>query len=84
MPTSFFLPLLLLLLLPLLTAAGDFDSLLTQLGPATPPRTWEESYSLATTLVEKLTTAEKISLTTGTGIALGPCSGNVQHVARVG
>jgi len=58
--------------------------LLARFSAAITPRTWDEAYALAKPVVARLSTAEKISLTTGTGIALGPCSGNVADVERLG
>lgn len=73
----------LLLFLPL-ALCGDHDDLQSQFGAARSLRTWDEAYALARTFVSKLNTVEKISLASGTGISLGPCSGNTQDIDRLG
>ncbi|KAI5804272.1 beta-glucosidase 1 precursor [Geopyxis carbonaria] len=73
----------LLPLLPLAAAAIDHTDLLSQLPAPVTPRTWPEAYALAAPFVAGLSRSEKISLTTGRGIGIGPCHGNVAGIARV-
>lgn len=63
-------------------AHADLSSRFTS--PIRPQLTWEEAYDLANNASTKLTFLEKISLTTGTGISLGPCSGNVASIKKIG
>lgn len=66
-------------------AATDPNSgLFTQFGDARSLRTWDEAYVLAQKFVSQLTTAEKVSLTTGTGLSLGACSGNTKSIQKLG
>ncbi|KAL2870937.1 beta-glucosidase [Aspergillus lucknowensis] len=45
---------------------------------------WAEAYEKAHHLVSNLTLAEKVNLTTGTGIFMGPCAGQTGSVPRFG
>lgn len=45
---------------------------------------WEDSYEKAHKLVSQMTLAEKVNLTTGTGIFMGRCSGHTGSVSRLG
>lgn len=45
---------------------------------------WEEAYEKAAILVRNMTLAEKVNLTTGTGIFMGPCAGQTGSVLRLG
>ncbi|KAI0015325.1 glycoside hydrolase family 3 protein [Xylariomycetidae sp. FL0641] len=45
---------------------------------------WSESYERAVALVSNMTVAEKVNLTTGTGLYMGPCVGNTGSVPRLG
>ena len=72
-----------LLLATPFAAGQQHADLLSQFSAAITPRSWDEAYALAAPFVARLSTAEKISLTTGTGIALGPCSGNVANIPRL-
>ncbi|EFW21663.1 hypothetical protein D8B26_001819 [Coccidioides posadasii str. Silveira] len=45
---------------------------------------WEEAYSKAHTVVSKMTLAEKVNLTTGTGFLMGPCVGQTGSALRFG
>ncbi|RDW93778.1 beta-glucosidase [Aspergillus mulundensis] len=46
--------------------------------------TWAEAYEKAHSVVSNLTLAEKVNLTTGTGIFMGPCAGQTGSVPRLG
>ncbi|KAI5799199.1 beta-glucosidase-related glycosidase [Peziza echinospora] len=46
--------------------------------------TWAESYRKAKLLVEQMTLAEKVNVTTGTGWSMGLCVGNTGPVERLG
>ncbi|KAI5918925.1 glycoside hydrolase family 3 protein [Camillea tinctor] len=46
--------------------------------------TWSESYSKAIEMVSKMTLAEKVNITAGTGMFMGPCVGNTGSAPRVG
>ncbi|KAL4774413.1 putative beta-glucosidase F [Aspergillus nidulans var. acristatus] len=46
--------------------------------------TWAEAYEKAHRIVSNLTLAEKVNLTTGTGIFMGPCAGQTGSVPRLG
>ncbi|RPA99487.1 glycoside hydrolase [Choiromyces venosus 120613-1] len=71
-------------LYPAAVVAGEHDHIAAQFGQKVIPRTWDQSYILAKTFVDQLTTAEKVVLTTGTGISLGLCSGNTDDIPRLG
>lgn len=45
---------------------------------------WQDAYSKVRKLVSRMTILEKVNLTTGTGFASGPCSGNTGSVPRLG
>ncbi|KAL4797639.1 glycoside hydrolase superfamily [Aspergillus venezuelensis] len=45
---------------------------------------WAEAYQKAQNVVRNLTLAEKVNLTTGTGIYMGPCAGQTGSVSRLG
>ncbi|KKK23066.1 beta-glucosidase F [Aspergillus ochraceoroseus] len=45
---------------------------------------WAEAYEKAHRLVSNMTLAEKVNLTTGTGIYMGPCAGQTGSVPRFG
>ncbi|KAL4787303.1 glycoside hydrolase superfamily [Aspergillus varians] len=45
---------------------------------------WTEAYEKAYSIVSNLTLAEKVNLTTGTGIFMGPCAGQTGSVPRFG
>ncbi|KAL4966347.1 beta-glucosidase [Aspergillus stella-maris] len=45
---------------------------------------WAEAYQKAQNVVRNLTLAEKVNLTTGTGIFMGPCAGQTGSVPRLG
>ncbi|PKY03073.1 beta-glucosidase-related glycosidase [Aspergillus campestris IBT 28561] len=45
---------------------------------------WEDAYEKAHELVSQMTLAEKVNLTTGTGIFMGRCSGQTGSVSRLG
>ncbi|KAL4922894.1 glycosyl hydrolase family 3 N terminal domain-containing protein [Aspergillus aurantiobrunneus] len=45
---------------------------------------WAEAYQKAHSIVSNLTLAEKVNLTTGTGIYMGPCAGQTGSVSRFG
>jgi hypothetical protein len=64
--------------------AAQHDDLLAQFSAAITPRTWDAAHALAATFVSELSALEKIALTTGTGIAFGPCSGNVAQIEKLG
>ncbi|KAF8424818.1 glycoside hydrolase superfamily [Tirmania nivea] len=72
-------PLLLLLLLALISGIHSLlhADLSSQFPPPRPQLSWDAAYELARTASSKLTFLQKTSLTTGTGLSLGPCSGNV-------
>ncbi|KAI5837331.1 putative beta-glucosidase L [Morchella snyderi] len=72
------------LCLATLVLCGDHDDISNQFGAARQLRTWDEAYALAKTFVAKLNTLEKISLSSGSGISFGPCSGNTQDIDRLG
>ena len=72
---------LLLLALPLASAAHS--DLSTPLGAPAAPRSWDSAYTLASTALSELSTADKIALTTGTGVGFGPCSGNVKALPKI-
>ena len=69
--------LLLLALAPLQIHSLLHDDLLSQFPAPRPQLSWDAAYVLARTASAKLTFLQKITLTTGTGLTLGPCSGNV-------
>lgn len=46
--------------------------------------TWAEAYEKAHALVSQMTLAEKVNLTSGTGIFMGPCSGQSGSASRLG
>ncbi|KAL7272909.1 hypothetical protein RUND412_004261 [Rhizina undulata] len=81
---SFRYLLLTLSVFPSTILCGDQDDLLSQFGTARDLRSWDQAYSLAEAFAAQLSVLEKISLTTGTGIALGPCSGNTAAIDRLG
>lgn len=45
---------------------------------------WEDAYSKAHAVVSKMTLAEKVNLTTGTGFLMGQCVGQTGSVSRFG
>ncbi|KAF9890251.1 hypothetical protein FE257_006163 [Aspergillus nanangensis] len=45
---------------------------------------WAEAYEKAHKLVSNMTLAEKVNLTTGTGIYMGPCAGQTGSALRLG
>ncbi|KAE8147311.1 putative beta-glucosidase F [Aspergillus avenaceus] len=45
---------------------------------------WASAYQKAHTVVSKMTLVEKVNLTTGTGIFMGPCAGQTGSAPRVG
>ncbi|KAL4929859.1 beta-glucosidase [Aspergillus undulatus] len=45
---------------------------------------WADAYEKAHAVVSNLTLAEKVNLTTGTGIYMGPCAGQTGSVPRFG
>ncbi|KAL5334479.1 putative beta-glucosidase F [Aspergillus crustosus] len=45
---------------------------------------WAEAYQTAHSIVKNMTLAEKVNLTTGTGIFMGPCAGHTGSVDRFG
>ncbi|KAL4896115.1 putative beta-glucosidase F [Aspergillus ambiguus] len=45
---------------------------------------WAEAYEKAARLVRNMTLAEKVNLTTGTGMYMGPCAGQTGSVPRLG
>ncbi|KAL2785213.1 glycoside hydrolase superfamily [Aspergillus keveii] len=45
---------------------------------------WVEAYEKAHRIVSNMTLAEKVNLTTGTGIYMGPCAGQTGSVPRFG
>ncbi|KAI1444831.1 glycoside hydrolase family 3 protein [Annulohypoxylon stygium] len=45
---------------------------------------WSESYDKAIKLVSQMTLAEKVNITAGTGLFMGPCVGNTGSVPRLG
>ncbi|KAL3460298.1 glycoside hydrolase superfamily [Aspergillus heterothallicus] len=45
---------------------------------------WAEAYEKAHRIVSNMTLAEKVNLTTGTGIYMGPCAGQTGSVPRFG
>ncbi|EEP76442.1 hypothetical protein UREG_01291 [Uncinocarpus reesii 1704] len=45
---------------------------------------WEEAYAKAHAVVSKMTLAEKVNLTTGTGFLMGPCVGQTGSAPRFG
>lgn len=45
---------------------------------------WTESYAKAEAVVANMTLAEKVNLTTGTGLYMGPCVGNTGSALRFG
>ncbi|KAL4955352.1 putative beta-glucosidase F [Aspergillus filifer] len=45
---------------------------------------WADAYQKAQNVVQNLTLAEKVNLTTGTGIYMGPCAGQTGSVPRFG
>lgn len=45
---------------------------------------WTDSYAKAAEVVANMTLAEKVNLTTGTGLLMGPCSGNTGSALRFG
>jgi beta-glucosidase len=45
---------------------------------------WQESYAKAYTLVQNMTLAEKVNISSGTGIYMGACVGNTGSALRVG
>ncbi|KAM5436086.1 hypothetical protein McanMca71_000164 [Microsporum canis] len=45
---------------------------------------WEAAYAKAAVLVANMTLAEKVNLTTGTGIFMGPCVGQTGSALRLG
>ena len=72
----------LLLLLFLITLTSPIHALLqadlsSQFPLPRPQLSWDAAYELARTASAKLTFTQKTALTTGTGLSLGPCSGNV-------
>lgn len=79
--------LLALTLLPFLPAHSQRTplqaDLSAQFGPARPQLTWDAAYTAALAASSKLTFSQKVSLTTGTGISLGPCSGNIAKIDRI-
>lgn len=46
--------------------------------------TWADAYEKAQALVSQMTLAEKVNLTSGTGIFMGPCSGQSGSALRLG
>ncbi|KKY20941.1 putative beta-glucosidase [Phaeomoniella chlamydospora] len=54
----------------------------------TPPggwiSSWEDSYAKAAKVVANMTLAEKVNMTSGTGIYMGPCVGNTGSALRFG
>jgi len=46
--------------------------------------TWSNAYEKAQQVVSNMTLAEKVNLTTGTGIFMGPCSGQTGSAPRFG
>ncbi|TLD26554.1 hypothetical protein PspLS_04668 [Pyricularia sp. CBS 133598] len=45
---------------------------------------WADSYAKAKLLVEQMTLAEKVNITSGSGIFMGPCVGNTGSAERLG
>jgi len=45
---------------------------------------WADSYAKAARVVANMTLAEKVNLTTGTGLLMGPCVGNTGSALRFG
>ncbi|KAB8235015.1 hypothetical protein ETB97_010687 [Aspergillus alliaceus] len=45
---------------------------------------WSDAYEKAHNVVSKMTLAEKVNLTTGTGIFMGPCAGQTGSALRFG
>ncbi|KAI9376199.1 putative beta-glucosidase F [Aspergillus egyptiacus] len=45
---------------------------------------WTDAYQKAHSVVSNLTLAEKVNITTGTGIFMGPCAGHTGSVPRLG
>ncbi|RQM08214.1 hypothetical protein DH86_00000654 [Scytalidium sp. 3C] len=45
---------------------------------------WSEAYAKAQLVVGNMTLAEKVNLTTGTGLLMGPCTGNTGSALRFG
>ncbi|TVY23642.1 putative beta-glucosidase F [Lachnellula hyalina] len=45
---------------------------------------WTDSYAKAAEVVANMTLAEKVNLTSGTGLLMGPCSGNTGSALRFG
>lgn len=45
---------------------------------------WTAAYAKAQDVVSKMTLAEKVNLTTGTGLLMGPCVGNTGSALRFG
>jgi|SRR5688572_2814696 hypothetical protein len=66
-----------------LALSANHEDLSSQFGPAQPQRTWEESYALAKTFISKLNSIEKIRLTTGVGLGIGKCAGNIANIDKV-
>ncbi|KAI0196496.1 putative beta-glucosidase 1 precursor [Xylaria flabelliformis] len=86
---------LLALLLPSLASAAALDSRdPVPAGFASPPYypapyggwdgDWSDAYEKAVALVSRMTVAEKINITAGTGIYMGRCVGNTGSALRVG
>lgn len=46
--------------------------------------TWTASYAKAKIVVAQMTLAEKVNLTSGTGLLMGPCVGNTGSALRFG
>ncbi|KAI0977504.1 glycoside hydrolase family 3 protein [Xylaria arbuscula] len=45
---------------------------------------WSDAYEKAVALVSNMTVAEKVNITAGTGLYMGPCVGNTGSVPRLG
>jgi len=45
---------------------------------------WTDAYAKAQLVVANMTLAEKVNLTTGTGLLMGPCVGNTGSALRFG
>lgn len=45
---------------------------------------WDDAYAKAAAVVSEMTLAEKVNLTTGTGLYMGPCVGNTGSALRFG
>ncbi|KAL2814484.1 putative beta-glucosidase F [Aspergillus granulosus] len=72
---------------PLETRASDGEAFSPPYYPAPSGgwvSNWAEAYEKAHRIVSNMTLAEKVNLTTGTGIFMGPCAGQTGSVPRFG